>query len=189
VNIQDFGSIGELLAALATIATLIYLARQVNANTRATQASSRLEISREYRTTARVLFDVDIQHAWSYGLKHYPDMPFEQGSRFANYFSDQALLFQGVFALYDHDQLEEETYGAYLNWFSALVATPGGMKWWEAIGRQIFVANAVSVVDERIAQGGLPDLLQLEGFKDVPDLPVSMVAVSNDPGPYKKDKD
>jgi hypothetical protein len=173
VSIQDFGSIGELLAALATIATLIYLARQVNANTRATQAASRLEISREYRTTARVLFDADVQHAWSYGVTHYPDMPFEQRGHFTNYFSDQALLFQGLFALYDHGQLEEETYRAYLDWFSALVATPGGMRWWKDIGRLIFVANAVAVVDERIAQGGLPALAQMEGFfKDVPDLPV-----------------
>jgi hypothetical protein len=40
---QDFGSIGELIADIATIATLICLARQVQAHTNATQTASRWE--------------------------------------------------------------------------------------------------------------------------------------------------
>jgi len=40
MTIQDLGSIGELVAALATVATLIYLAAQIRQNTRAMKASS-----------------------------------------------------------------------------------------------------------------------------------------------------
>jgi len=40
MSIQDLGSLGELLAAIATLATLLYLARQVRANTRAMEADS-----------------------------------------------------------------------------------------------------------------------------------------------------
>ena len=36
MTLQDLGSIGELVGALATIATLVYLAIQIRANTRAT---------------------------------------------------------------------------------------------------------------------------------------------------------
>ena len=35
MTIQDLGSIGELIAAIATIFTLVYLAFQINQNTRA----------------------------------------------------------------------------------------------------------------------------------------------------------
>ena len=41
MTLQDMGSIGELLAAVATIATLIYLARQLRANTAAVKGDSR----------------------------------------------------------------------------------------------------------------------------------------------------
>ena len=39
MSIQDLGSLGELIAAMATVATLIYLAIQINQNTRAVKAS------------------------------------------------------------------------------------------------------------------------------------------------------
>lgn len=45
MSIQELGSLGEFVAALATIATLIYLALQIRANTRATSAQSRHAIS------------------------------------------------------------------------------------------------------------------------------------------------
>lgn len=40
MSIQDLGSLGEVVAAIATVATLIYLALQIRQNTRATQAGS-----------------------------------------------------------------------------------------------------------------------------------------------------
>ena len=40
MTIQDWGAIGEILGAIATIATLIYLATQLRQNTRALQAAS-----------------------------------------------------------------------------------------------------------------------------------------------------
>ena len=40
MTIQDLGSLGELVAAIATVATLIYLALQIRQNTAATRAAS-----------------------------------------------------------------------------------------------------------------------------------------------------
>ncbi len=40
MSIQDLGSIGEFLAAIATLATLIYLAVQIRQNTKSVQSSS-----------------------------------------------------------------------------------------------------------------------------------------------------
>lgn len=40
MTIQDLGSLGELVAALATVVTLIYLAPHIRQNTHATRASS-----------------------------------------------------------------------------------------------------------------------------------------------------
>ena len=40
MSIQDLGSIGELIAALATLAALIYLAVQVRQNTRAIKSAT-----------------------------------------------------------------------------------------------------------------------------------------------------
>lgn len=43
MNLQDLGSLGELVAALATVGTLIYLAIQLKQNTKAARAMSTWE--------------------------------------------------------------------------------------------------------------------------------------------------
>ena len=40
MTIQDLGSIGEFVGAVATVGTLLYLAAQIRANTRAVQAEA-----------------------------------------------------------------------------------------------------------------------------------------------------
>ena len=40
VTVQDYGSIGELIGAIATVATLAYLASQIRQNTRAVRAAA-----------------------------------------------------------------------------------------------------------------------------------------------------
>ena len=158
MSIQELGSLGEFLAALATIATLIYLARQLSINTRATQANNRHEITRDYARFTEQLNDVELSRAWSEGLQNYPDMKDEDDRLFGNLFTCQALMFQGVFAQYDNCQLDEVTYLAYLNFFSSLAATPGGSYWWESSGRPIFVPTMVAAVDNHIAKGDYPEL-------------------------------
>ncbi len=44
MTIQDLGSLGELIAAIATVATLVYLALQIRQNTRALGHAERREI-------------------------------------------------------------------------------------------------------------------------------------------------
>ena len=41
MTIQDLGSIGEFVAAIATVATLVYLAIQIRSNTAALRSESR----------------------------------------------------------------------------------------------------------------------------------------------------
>ncbi len=96
--------------------------------------------------------------AYAQGILCYPAMAFDERSLFVTVFNDQALFFQGAFALHEAGQLEEETYQAYLRWFAANVATRGGQAWWEEIGRPIYTRRMVIAVEERLAAGDLPDV-------------------------------
>jgi hypothetical protein len=42
MTIQDLGSIGELVAAIATVATLVYLALQIRQNTESVKLSAEI---------------------------------------------------------------------------------------------------------------------------------------------------
>ena len=60
MTIQDLGSIGEFVAALATVATLIYLAVQIRQNTRSLRANA-------YQDTVRSSND------WAAFFVHHPE--------------------------------------------------------------------------------------------------------------------
>jgi hypothetical protein len=164
--LEILGNLGDFVGGIAVVATLVYLSVQVRQNTVAIEASSRQQIVSGYRDANRLWLHPGAARAYSEGLRRFPDMEFEQINLFNTLFSDQALFFQGAFALHETGQLEEETYRAYLDWFASNVATPGGSAWWEQIGRPIFMARMVNAVDARLAGGSLHDLLATPSFRD-----------------------
>jgi hypothetical protein len=159
VTIQDLGSIGELIAAIATIATLGYLAVQIRQNTRSVRASSRLAVSQTYNEHSRLRLDPNVSRAYLQGLSASPEMSFAERSIFANVLSDHWVFFQGAFALYEEGQLDRQTYEDYLTWFACQVATPGGRAFWSEISA-IGLTSATAAVNERVERGDLPDILQ-----------------------------
>ena len=55
MTIQDLGSIGELIAAIATVATLVYLAIQLKQNTRALRSQTFQQSSMDMSLTANAI--------------------------------------------------------------------------------------------------------------------------------------
>jgi hypothetical protein len=143
---------------VAVLVTLIYLAVQVRQNTAALRTASRQEIASGFREFQRVFFDPAVARAFAEGARAFPDMPFEERSRFGATMSDLALFFQGTFALRESGHLEEETYRAYLDWFAINISTPGGSAWWSEAGRPFYNKRMVQAVESRLAQGGVPDI-------------------------------
>lgn len=160
MTIQDLGSLGELIAALATIATLVYLAIQIRQNTRSVRASSRLAVSTAYNEHSRLRLDPTVNRAYLQGLRAYPDMPMDERSIFSNLISDHFVFFQGVFALYEEGQLDRGTYEGFLDWFACQLATPGGAAFWREIS-PVALQSAAVAVNERLGSGNLPDILQM----------------------------
>jgi hypothetical protein len=159
------GAIGETLGAVGVIATLGYLAAQIGANTRATQASSRHEITRDYRDLVALRLNEATMDAWHDGLRDDQTLSRAQGAAFMNLMSIEALNFQAVWAEHQNGTLDDHTYEAYLSYFASVVITPGGTKWWENSGRPIFVPEMVATVDQRVSQGNIIDLVPTLGYR------------------------
>jgi hypothetical protein len=172
VSIQELGSLGELIAAIATIATLFYLAIQIRQNTTSVRAASRLEIASGWRAHNRLTLRPRAWRTYAEGLEHYPRMSLEERGLFSGLLVDHAVFFQGTFALYEEGQLDQQTYEDYLTWFACQVATPGGRAWWEESSR-FLVKGAAAAVDARLAQGELPDITQMSQFRIDGDSPAA----------------
>ena len=121
MTIQDYGSIGEIVGAIATVATLLYLAVQIRQNGKLVAASV-ADASRDAQNEVpRILAASDeAARIWRIGLEARSELTPEEVHRFN---SLVYLAFSSVHQQFRHGlNLEEET--------SYLLAFPGVQKWW-----------------------------------------------------------
>ena len=87
MSIQDLGSIGEFVAALATLATLVYLAIQIRQNTKQVEEGTRAAKASAVSTGLQLVNanrlaiyrDENVASIWSRGLEDpYALEPLEQ---------------------------------------------------------------------------------------------------------------
>jgi hypothetical protein len=133
VTLQDLGSIGELLAAIATIATLIYLARQLRANTAAVEGESR----RAHRVALSganlaIASDSKVAALFNAGLRDFDSLQPEQHTQFAFLMAEMIAAWEASHEevetrLVDNRQLE-----AIAVPYLVFLRTSGGRKWWES---------------------------------------------------------
>ncbi len=165
MNLETLGNIGDFLGGIAVLVTLLYLAVQIRANTRATQSENRARVAMEYMEVMSPESDPELARIFGAGLRKYPDLSQDDLARFGTYLNRQSLFFQAVYARYERGQLERQTYDAYLGWYACLVATPGGGRWLDDVVRPIYVSSMVEAVDARVRQGGLFDATLLPGYQ------------------------
>lgn len=135
LTIQELGSIGELVGALATIATLVYLATQINQNTKATRLSSlqrTLDGGRDH-TIQPLLTTPGLIDIYGRGMASFEQLPGPEQARFAWFVAETVLQMQNVMQLHDEGTLDEVNYRAWLVYTAAILRTPGGEKVWPQV--------------------------------------------------------
>ena len=158
MTIQDLGSIGELLAAIATIATLVYLAAQVRQNTRALKSSTFQEVAGAMSLTTEAIatnpeLAVIIVKA-SHGLAELT--PEER----IQYTFTMLTTFRRLETVYVQRQLgliDPALTEGYERSALSVLASPSAAEWWQS-GKPAFSEAFASYVDSQIASG------QIVGF-------------------------
>jgi hypothetical protein len=134
MSFQDLGSIGELVAALATIATLIYLAIQIHQNTRAMRATSARETLFKLSDWHQAnVSNPDMMRCFKKSLQNpMPEFTVEEWSEMNSYLKTVFHLFE---AAYVHGRFgvgTGDTNEPHLRAAKTLVATqPVWKKFWE----------------------------------------------------------
>lgn len=162
--LEALGNLGDFLGGIGVVVTLAYLAVQVRQNTRALRTSSRQAVVDGYRTVNRLFVDPSVARAFSKGLSSFPSLSFEERSAFNSLMNEHALFFQSAFALRESGQLEDETYHAYLEWITTVLASPGGSAWWET-ARAVYAKRVAEALDERLGRGGFASVLDFDGYR------------------------
>src|SRR5262249_49942962 len=83
MTIQDLGNIGQLVAALATVATLVYLAIQIRSTTKPVRSAAAQSVHEAFATWYRMIAaDASLAKVAAGGLRDYSSLSEVDRSRF-----------------------------------------------------------------------------------------------------------
>jgi hypothetical protein len=135
VTIQDLGSIGELVAAIATVVTLIYLAVQIRANTIAIKAEGRRS-NLAAGTPIRIALaqDRELARLFNTGLSDFEKLDAEDKTRFAFLLGDFLAT-----AAAAHNEVKlgittEVEFAEQADIIGPFLRAPGGRAFWDRFG-------------------------------------------------------
>jgi hypothetical protein len=150
MTIQDLGSIGELLAAIATIATLFYLAMQIRSNTSAVRSAAAQSVHEAFATWYRMLAaDAPLAALVTSGLRDYSSLSEADKARFISTFMAFLSCSQDAFIKWREGTLAPELWRGWELVMMNLVHAPGGKAFWGERG-YLFGDNFRDHVDNDI---------------------------------------
>ena len=168
VSLQDLGNLGELIGAVATVATLVYLAIQVRANTRSNEASSvqhMLDGARD-RIIIPNVTRADVPEIMSRGLTSVEELKPTEKVRFMWMIVEQVLQLQNVLNLRNRQLLSEADYNTWLVYVGSFVRTPGGKELWPQVAK-VVSQDVRKVLDTHlIKEPNLPSLIDMWPIMD-----------------------
>jgi hypothetical protein len=139
MSLEDLGNIGEFVAAVAVVVSLIYLAVQIRQNTRSLQAASLqsiLSAPREWFFLPHAQ-NAEISDLFARGLNGLDNLDESEQRRFVHLMLEQCFQMQNVMQLRDRSLLSDGDYDAWLMYTASLFRTPGGSAMWPFLERVI----------------------------------------------------
>lgn len=135
MTFQELGVIGELVAAAATVATLVYLALQIRHNTSAVSAAAAQSVHEAFATWYRLLAaEASLAQLVTNGLRDYSSLNETDKARFIATFMAFLSYSQDAYIKWREGALAPELWQGWEMLIMNLVNAPGGKGFWEERG-------------------------------------------------------
>jgi hypothetical protein len=162
VSIQDLGSIGEFVAALATIMTLVYLALQIRQNTSVARSASTQEVLNSHRHLIRELLTLnpEVEVVFVRGMHSFASLDHGEQRRFHYVMSEFMLHAQNAHQLQQKGVLDEGDADVWIGFALQILRMPGAAEWWDT-SRRVMDPAFSAEIDDRLQEPGesLTDVL------------------------------
>lgn len=151
MGLQDLGNIGEFVAALATVATLVYLAIQIRQNTTTVRANSHHAGSTAWSDlVTRLAADATLSEIY-YSGRFAPDSLSRQDARRFDMLVDAMLAqIENFYIQYRNGQLPRSNQDRFARILAAQFRTPGVQRYW-ARRRELYTIEFVLYVEKELA--------------------------------------
>lgn len=143
MTIQDLGAIGELLAALATLATLVYLARQIGQNTRAMQTNAADSLATAAQNMMSTLTGTaENAYVFNLGATDYDALAEDQKVQYRYGIVSLLNTSDLMYWNYRKGTLDKELWDRQEVWIASWLSHPIGLELWD--GYKTFLTSSFS---------------------------------------------
>ena len=148
MTISELGSIGELMGAMATVATLLYLAFQIRANTQAAKYTSIKDIINSVVGWLSRLGDSEeMMNCWTAGAKSFNDLSTRDQVRFISAATELLAAIEATLETAKSGGIKDESVAAVRAMILQLMRNPGVREYWSAWGQNSFAQDFAREVD------------------------------------------
>ena len=152
LNIQDLGSLGELIAAIATVMTLVYLAVQVRQNTRALKASTFQSISSELVQNVQPVFSTpDMAAIYAKSTSSPDSLSAEERIKMQAMYMASFRRLESTFVQCELGSIDRSFIEGPERSLIAIINTQLGREWWDS-ARSLFYEPFVAHVELQLAE-------------------------------------
>jgi len=151
VTIEELGNLGEFIASIAVLVTLVYVSAQVRqANLHATMAARQRMVEHSQTELYKLIDDPRIHEAMT------KESLSETEQAMLSFFLTAAMRQREFEWLqYEDGILDEKLYRAYQVLLGVHLGTLRTRRWWKSVGRSAFDSTFVAEVDRYLEQSPL----------------------------------
>jgi len=153
MTIEELGSLGELIAAIATLGTLVYLAVQIRQNTASTKISASQSILASLNGVLNIAASTpQAARATILGQTDYDKLPEDEQAQFIVWIFSWFRVLEQAYFYYEKGFLDKEIWEGQVEHLKQVTKSPAVGRWWDA-RRSYFGVSFCKLVDEaRIAE-------------------------------------
>ena len=130
MNWDAVGSIGELIGAVAVVASLVYLGGQIRQNTKQLRITGRQASQSSLQGTIVSQSQPETAELIVRGFDSYAKLSKADKFRFNGQMLNMLLDFQLTLTLHTEGAFPDEGLAVHRRWIIDVLSTPGGGEWW-----------------------------------------------------------
>lgn len=148
MNWEAVGAIGEVVGAIAVVATLFYFAIQIRNSVASQKAVTADAIYKEWREHQRDTYVSQPHNIELYvrGLKDFEALSAEEKRRFNFILSSEWLFIENLIRQYQYGNVDDDMYEAWMGFFASQITCDGGAQWWQQT-KSSFLPAMVELMD------------------------------------------
>lgn len=151
MTLQDLGSLGEFIAAIATLVTLVYLSAQIRQNTNSVRSATSASISDALsRGTETLSSDPELTRIWFLGSENYESLIDEEQRRFDVYLLTYFRRLENAFYQKERGFVDPDLWQTTERLLANIMSQPGVLHYWKR-SKPRFSDRFQRFVDDRIS--------------------------------------